>query len=302
MSNERNVRPTVSHADYAFAQSLNASHGAYLEQSRENLTRLFPRLAEKSTQAQTNDALSRLALGLADVSTLANSRRNSHYSRYRLSVGIPAHETVLDRYDNLAESSLLDLRERTKSMSEADYQRALGYGLKGVSAELGHADQLGDIEVGGELDDMIRELPYSDTLAAAGLQFDDTYDAKEQAKISYKFQSGANRFGPYMFARRMRAAADVRTEDGAEFDIVKISDFYVDHEFVSRQHKRAFSSIREVAGDDNATKLMKDRMQDQMNELGHEIIEPAISEKMLRQRRTGVLAVTSLYFALHRHR
>ena len=49
-----------------------------------------------------------------------------------------------------------------------DWALAATYTGKGISAELGHVDQLGNWEIGHQLDDAVRQLPASDVLADAG--------------------------------------------------------------------------------------------------------------------------------------
>jgi len=240
-----------------------------------------------------------LAFKLAQAITPERSRREAHFHRYRLMTKAALHSQLLDSDDNWPEASLLDIENRTSVMTDDDWTLAAAYTGKGISAELGHVDQLGDWEVGRELDDVVRQLPDSPTLADAGFVFGETYDSKDSARITYDFYMSA---GGLRHTRK-RAAADVITESGTIYNIVKSSIFLIDEAaFSTREDVRAIRAVKRVLRDKGMSDVELAERDAVFAGAGNDIVEPFITEKDRRERSTAVLATTSLYFALVRHR
>ncbi|GEM_PF-1979774 len=240
-----------------------------------------------------------LAFKLAQAITPERSRREAHFHRYRLMTRAALNGQLLDSDDNWPEVSLLDIERRTSTMSDSDWALAATYTGKGVSAELGHVDQLGDWEVGHQLDDAVRQLPDSPVLAEAGFVFGETYDSKDSARITYDFYMSDGGIK----AKRKRAAADVITENGTIYNIVKSSIFLIDEAaFTTREEIRAVRAVKRVLSDEKMTAPERMERDAVFAGAGHDIVEPFITEKDRRERSTAVLATTSLYFALVRHR
>lgn len=254
--------------------------------AEENLENLHPGNPNNSVYANH----------LAHVLALDRSRRNSHHYRYKLMTRAAMDALLFDFDDqvNYPEASLLDLDRRTSSMTEEHKQRAAVYGGKGVSLELGHIDQLGDWAAARPLDAAVRVLPVSPILEAAGFVFGDTYDAKEKAKITYKFYLSDKNYGdlPVVRAVRRRAAADILTEAGHEYEIVKSSSFMINDAELTPAQRKKLSVVRRPS---------KSESDEVFTEVGLDIVEPFIANNELRQSSTAVLAVNSLYFALRRH-
>lgn len=255
-----------------------------------NLEKTFP-------HNERNEAL---AKQLAQTLVSERSRRNAHFYRYRLMTGAALMGMHLQEEGlSLPEASLLDMESKTGVMTDADWLMAAAYTGKGVSAELGHVDQLGDWRAGRELDDAIRALPKSETLKDAGFVFGDTYDLKQAARISYEFYISDGG----LHAKRKRAAADVFTKSGAIYNIVKTSTYLVDEHALTRENRRAVQNVKRSFITWDYPSPADIEAQDQaFAEAGVSVIEPFISDKELRERSTAVLAATSLYFALVRHR
>jgi hypothetical protein len=184
-------------------------------------------------------------------------------------------------------------------MTDADWALAATYTGKGISAELGHVDQLGDWEIGHLLDDAVRRLPESEVLIDAGFVFGETYDSKDAAHITYDFYMSDGG----LKSKRKRAAADVITENGTIYNLVKSSIFLIDEDALTSQEDiRAVRSVKRVLRVKGMTDVDREERDDVFAEVGGTVVEPFITEKDRRERSTAVLAATSLYFALVRHR
>jgi hypothetical protein len=259
------------------------------EISLRNLEMIFPGIPRNKE----------LALNLAKALNPERSRREAHFHRYRLMTKAALNGALLDPNDSWPETSLLDIEKRTSSMTDADWALAATYTGKGISAELGHVDQLGDWDAGRELDDAVRQLPHSEVLADAGFVFGETYDTKDAAHITYDFYMTDGG----LKAKRKRAAADVITESGTIYNLVKTSIFLIDEAVLhTPEDIRAARAVKRVLSDKGMSpheRLERDLV---FNRSGNTIVEPFITEKDRRERSTAVLAATSLYFALVRHR
>lgn len=273
--------PPVFRGRLAFLNDANAALG--------NLEKTFPGAPRNKE----------LAYKLAQAITPERSRREAHFHRYRLMTRAAMNGQLLDPDDSLPEASLLDIERRTSTLTDADWALAATYTGKGISAELGHVDQLGDWGAGHQLDDAVRQLPNSDVLAQAGFVFGETYDKKETARITYDFYMSDGGIK----AKRKRAAADVITESGTIYNIVKSSIFLIDESaLTTREDIRSVRSVKRVLQDKNMTPEERMERDAVFASAGNDIVEPFITEKDRRERSTAVLATTSLYFALVRHR
>lgn len=260
-----------------------------LDTAHANLERAYPG-GERNRE---------LGAQLALMLTTERSRREAHFYRYRLMTRSALVGPLLGSGENMPEISLLDMEERTRAMTDDDWEHAAMYTGKGVSAELGHVDQLGDWDAGHDLDEAVRRLPQSAALSEAGFEFGDTYDSKDTARISYEFYITDGG----MKAKRKRAAADILTESGTIYNLVKSSTFLVDVRDLGSKDLQTVRSVQRSFK--NGEKLTSQEIQvrdEVFEDAGRTIIEPFVSEKDRRERSTAVLAVTSLYFALVRHR
>jgi len=238
-----------------------------------------------------------LARKLAWTVMLERSRREAHSYRYRLMTGAAMSGMLFDSDENLPEASLLDIEERTGSMTDVDRARAAVYSGKGISAELGHVDQLGDWDAGHVLDDAVRRLPESKVLADAGFVFGETYIKKDTAQVTYEFYITDGG----LKVKRKRAAADIITERGTMYDLVKSSVFFIDEHELQQSDVRSLRSVKRMLKDDSLSDKERKKRDAVFSEAGAAIVEPFIVEKDQRNRSTAVLAATSLYFALVRH-
>lgn len=255
----------------------------------KNLEKAFPG-AERNRE---------LAFKLAQAITPERSRREAHFHRYRLMTRAAMNGQLLDSDENWPEASLLDIENRTSTLTDADWALAATYTGKGISAELGHVDQLGDWEIGHQLDDAVRQLPESAVLADAGFVFGETYDGKDEAHITYDFYISDGG----LKAKRKRAAADVITENGTIYNLVKSSIFLIDEDALTTPEDiREIRSAKRVLRDKGMTAAERWERDAIFAKVGSAVVEPFISEKDRRERSTAVLATTSLYFALVRHR
>jgi hypothetical protein len=291
----------VRHTDHEIAaRAVSETNLTPFERSRQaflndgqiafdNLERTFPGAPRNKE----------LAYKLAQALVPERSRREAHFHRYRLMTKAALHGSLFSSDDNWPEASLLDIEKRTSALTDTDWSLAATYSGKGISAELGHVDQLGNWTAGRALDDAVRQLPESDVLADAGFVFGETYDRKEAAHISYEFymtDAGVK-------AKRKRAAADVITESGTIYNLVKTSIFLIDEVALSDPDDiRAIRSVKRVLRDKDMTDAELIERDAIFQTAGEAIVEPFIAEKDRRERSTAVLAATSLYFALVRHR
>lgn len=281
----------ISHADLTYVEEAR-DHATDFALARKNLDKLYP----------GGDRNDELASRLSDVVSDERSRRNAHYYRYRLMLNIKhAQPLFVGEPENLAEASLLDFETRIKDLDDAGHSYVKALGGKGISAELGHVDQLGDWESGNCLDTLVRALPDSPALDKAGFVFGDTYDAKDKAKINYSFYLGDNarNLNKSIKGARKRAAADIIDENGNIYEIVKHSTFSIDVRELTRPQVALLDHVMKIIGNDEP-KTKQDVAR--MNEAGQAIIEPFIADKNLKHESTAAVAASSLYFALHRFR
>ncbi len=262
--------------------------------ARTALQTFYPELPDH----QSND----ISVDLVQAVSAEHSRRGAHYHRYRLMANVGITGMLLEEAEHpslLPEQSLLELKTRTNGMSDGAYMIARDvYGGKGISAELGHVDQLGDWDAARPLDAAVRQLPESDILQQAGFVFGNKYDTKDQAKISWTFNAAGN----LIIAKRKRAAADVHAvnEKSGEldtFEIVKQSTFLISESYLNAEHKYLIDDVKKFG----SAKGSEQEEREAFNQAGMSIVEPLISERELREEYSGVVAATSLYFALYRH-
>jgi hypothetical protein len=204
---------------------------------------------------------------------------------------------------SLPERSLLDLRIRTHMMSDKQYTTARElYGGKGISHELGHVDQLGDWDAGKALDAQIRQLPVSSALDAAGFDFQNNYDSKESAKLSYSFNVTGSLGRALLFAKRKRAAADIQAGDGSDvFEVVKVSTFLVSPELMTGSERKMIDGIMKLGSEQKKKASGDDAFDHAVQAAGEHLIEPVIRDPEIRKQRAAIIAASSLYFALFRH-
>jgi hypothetical protein len=305
MSSDKKYKKSgVSHVDIAAFES----HRTFLEDYYEATDNI------KALGLEDDEQIEELADRMANVMESERSRRNAHYWRYCAMFRIASNQRLFTGPENVAEAGLLDLNERVKKMDDDDYAFARSLQGKGISAELGHVDQLGDWNSAKQLDAMARALPRSERLAQEGFVFGDTFDKKDEAMINYGLyvtSHGGGRLN--VKGVRKRAAADILTEDGNVYEIVKQSTFLIDGSSISREQQAIIEKTIETQQlkparkengkqDEHDARRIKGIQAEAMNEAGRSLIEPFIADAELRERSTAVMAVTSLYFALHRHR
>lgn len=284
---------TVSHADVSYQLEQTQCYEKDRDIAQANLDKLYP----------SNPVNGELASRLAGIVGSERSRRNAHYYRYRAMFRIATNEPLFTEADNLAEASLFDLHHRLAAMTGDERAFARSMGGKGISAELGHVDQLGNWALGRELDEQIRALPNSEALAEAGFVFGDTYGEKDRAKINYRFYvsdhfESDDKDSPHhvgLKGVRKRAAADILTEDGDVFEIVKMSSFMIDTAELGSDLRGRISKMVRLSQEKK-----KQALDELMDEVGAVIIEPFITSPENRAKTTAAVAASSLYFALHR--
>jgi hypothetical protein len=292
----------VSHADVQYWNSpeREVSTGSDLfdadyEVARANLDQMYAH----------NGRNDELAFRLASVVRAERSRRNAHYYRYRALFRVATDQPLFMEQANIPEACLLDIHSRVTAMTTPERSFASEMGGKGIPLELGHVDQLGDWNSGRVLDEGIRKLPESKTLADAGFVFGETYMAKDSAKIDYDFKiTEAYRARPGGRDRsvslkgvRKRAAADIVTEDGTPIELVKKSSFMIDVHSLDQEALSLLSPVMRSIHDNHSPAFDAAAQR-----AGEAIIEPYIIDPSMRERSTAVIAASSLYFALHRHR
>lgn len=278
---------TINHTDLTHAEERKAAKEVDIAGAFSNLEIQFPGNAQNSF----------LANELAQIAEDTRATRSGHYYRYKIMTRIGMNETLITGEPiSIPVYSLLDLDERTSSMDENDKLFALSMGGKGISAELGYADALGDWDAAKLLDEAIRGLPTSKKLVDAGFVFGDTYDAKENAKVTYKFYLNTQR-GETFRAVRRRAAADIITEAGHEYEIVKSSSFLVDPRQLSDSERALIKGVVQRAGNDDPA----NDYGEYATRAGDAIIEKRLRDKDTRLNAPVVLPASSVYFALRRH-
>jgi len=284
----------ITHADITLLESKNRSFENDRDDALENLTEQFPDYPKNDT----------LATAVAIVTGSERSRRNSHYFRYRALFDVSDGEQLGIDPENVVESSLFDLDARIAQMTPGQLKMARLMGGKGISAELGHVDQLGNWNSGSLIDDEIRELPNSPALSDAGFVFADTYGDKSRAKTSYKIQLAdevstdgvQSAHGAVLKGVRKRAAADVLTERGDAYDLIKLSTFVIHSAQLGREYLNAIDQVFTLSSNKETAHLAGPVA----DKVGEAIIEPFIEHPEFRSLSPGIVAVSSMYFALHR--
>ena len=274
----------IDHSDRIRSKGLEKDFIADYSSTRENLRRVFPEREE--IHETYSNAMARLLQG-------ERQRRSGHYFIYKMQTGV-AHSKPLFNTDlYLPERSLLDIEQRTTSLSAEKLTEAKIYG-KAISIELGHIDQFGDWSAAHPLDVEMRNLPDSPVLSRAGFEFADTYADKTSAKVSYRFHTVTDDKGKEvaMRATRRRAAADIITRAGTVYEVVKSSSFLINGAELSDEHREAI--------DDVVSSVKSTEHPDAVQFAGEAIVEPYIGDKELQEQAISVLAATSLYFALRR--
>ena len=245
-----------------------------------------------------------LATGIAMILKAERSRRHGHYYRYLAPFNADTTDRVLTGDQDPVEESLLELTSRIDQMTPEQVEFARTLGGKGVSAELGHVDQFGDWSAATPLDESIRRLPQSERLQDAGFVFTNTYEDKRQAKRSYRIHMNGHHGdndsdgpkGSVLKAVRRRAAADLVTPSGESIEIIKHSTFLLHSAQLGRKYLELLETIMTLSANRETAKEAIPLM----GEAGELIVEPFITHEELREVSTGVLAVSSLYFALQR--
>jgi hypothetical protein len=276
----------VEHVDLNHRKKRETNQVADYNKALSNL-RLFRDLSDTDARS--------FSQRLAHVLNSERDRRNGHYMMYKLMTRVAMNEPLFMDDSNLPEVSLLDLDKRTSALTPEEIARAKIYNTTGISAELGHVDQLGDWNAAKPLDDAIRALPESAVLDDAGFVFGETYASKDAAMISYRFNIVDGVTEPVLKATRRRAAADIITEAESEYEVVKLSSFLVNDDLLSGEAKKSIQDVMRYGG-----KKDKDSAAASQH-AGELVIEPYIVNREIRSERVDVLAATSLYFALKRH-
>ena len=250
------------------------------------------------------------SIHLASVVEAEASRRGAHYHRYRLMTQAGMRGMLLDGVDSplsLPEQGLLELRNRIGALSQDAYDLAKDlYGGKGISAELGHVDQLGDWDAVRPLDSDMRGLPDSSVLHDANFVFNNKFNSKAQAKIDYGFNVAGRLESPITIVKRKRAAADVHavSKDGSNhesYELVKQSTFLVTDDELDDDAQELVNQVKRLSSIDKPTPRDKEELDLAMQEAGMTIVEPLITDRDAREGQVGVIAATSMYFALYRY-
>lgn len=285
---------TVSHSDKT--HSRDESFADDQAKAKANLDDTHPDYPMNDT----------LATGIAMILKAERSRRHGHYYRYLAPFGTDYTDGLLNDGQDPVEESLFELYDRIEQMTPEQIEFARSMGGKGISAELGHVDQFGDWSAAALLDESIRSLPQSKRLKDAGFVFTNTYIDKSQAKRSYRIHmnghySDNDNEGPsgsVLKAVRRRAAADIVTPNGDSIEIIKHSTFLIHAAQLGRKYLETLETIMKLSSNKETAK----EAMPLMNEAGELIVEPFITHEELRDVSPGILAVSSLYFALQREK
>jgi len=229
-------------------------------------------------------------------------------------LNIPDNEDIVPSgVDGSVEESLLAFHRQIRNQKVGEKNSVWSEVGKGISAELGHVDQYADWDSAKPLDEEMRGLPLSPRLEEAGFTFENTYNGKDSAKIDYSFKlvnnerskqdrSDRDRGTASIMAIRKRAAADVYTDDGSRYEVIKRSSFMVDVLRLPEGQQPFLADIFGVFRESGAfAKGEKEIAERRAHEAGAAIIEPFLADLQLRERSKTVLAISSLYFALKRY-
>lgn len=245
-----------------------------------------------------------LGLVVASAADIDAELRVAHHRRYREAFGLREDEfPFVEDITNLAAASLIGFHRKRMVAGELDPSASDLQKSKGISAELGHVDQLADWRGTKILDEEIRALPSSDEVSNEGLAFAHIYGS-EDAKIHYRMRliNDDNGTPAGVGFSRNRAVADLETPDGSKYEIIKRSSFVV-----------VPSEISDVAAlglDRLGSKLLAGKSEDprfapkfnyEADMWAKEVIEPFISDRPRRERSHAVLPASCIYFALIRY-
>ena len=290
-----NSEMAVHHTDLDINTMHLSSFMEDYEVAGKNLTQEYP-------QNRDNHLL---AIDIATIMSAERSRRQAHYHRYRTQFNVPREQRLTQDDHSLAQASLIDLDTRLREATPEQLLHAESLKGKGIAAELGHIDQLGSWQAGAKLDAEIRALPDSRKLQDAGFVFSETYGDKSEAKINYRLHLVSETKAvhedagePVLVAVRKRAAADVTSADGRQYEIVKKSSFLINPRQLGRHYLENIENVIELSSNE-ATERQAPPL---MDKIGHQIVEPFITHPELREVSSGVLAVSSLYLALSRRK
>jgi hypothetical protein len=190
--------------------------------------------------------------------------------------------------------SLVRLHEHiTRQPGEIErIHRSIGH--KGVSLTLGSIPQLGDWDAGHKLDELFREFPDSPLLKEAGFSVADDYADQSTSQLSYGFGVVKVENGMSLMGVRKRAAADIQTTEGIDYDIIKRTSFLVDIEDLDQEEIQVVSELIPYIFQDQPIPC------EVRNTIGRQMIEPFIKDKSLRSASSKILPANSIYYALHR--
>lgn len=274
----------INHSDRIYSEGIEKELVEDFNSTHKNLKRVYPE--RKDVHDAYSDSMAHLLQG-------ERQRRSGYYHIYKMQTRVTHSRPLFNTDLYLPERSLLDIEQRTTSLSPEELAAAKIYG-KAISIELGHIDQFGDWSAAHPLDVEMRNLPSSSVLKSAGFEFADTYSDKTNAKMSYRFHTVSDAAGEKigMRATRRRAAADIITRTGTIYEVVKSSSFLINEAELSDEQKEM---IYDVAGS-----VKSDQHADIVQYAGEAIVEPYVGDKDLQGQAMAVLAATSLYFALRR--
>jgi hypothetical protein len=283
--------PQISHSD------LDAQIGKTVKYSRLHASYTREAIAVAARQLGKTKHAVEIGQRIVNLTVNEEERRRAHHTRYRHMIAMAEDEHIVTGASgDLAESALVDFDNRAAGLSELTAESYWKSATKGVSGEIAYVEQLGDWTRAHELDEQIRRLKGSRTLAAAGITLEHIHDEAD-AKINYGIRlvnlNDTTKSPLSILAIRKRAVADVSGSKGEKFELVRRSGFLINPIDLSKD------ALIDVLT--NGMSKHKARRKAWSQQFGEEIVEPFVHDAKLREASTTVLPVTSLYFALDRH-
>lgn len=244
-----------------------------------------------------------LGLLVASAADIDAALRVEHHRRYRETFGLGKDEfPFVEDVTNLAAASLIGFHRRRIAAGQIDSSRLAIPGSKGISAELGHVDQLGDWGGTKLLDEEIRALPSSEEIADEDLEFSRIYGS-DDPRIHYRMrliEAHNGELAGVSFSRN-RAVADIVTSEGSKYEIIKRSSFVVAHDAIDDNAALGLNQLglKLLDGKDKDPRFVP-KFAYEVDLWAKEVIEPFITDKSKRERSHAVLAASCTYFALLR--
>lgn len=249
-------------------------------------------------EAVDNDKLSvTLGLGLASLVADDNRNRIAWNARWRNATGQDSEDaSVIKGRDVSVETMalLISHADAARHGGDTRIQDHWNEDAKGMSVELAHTVMLGDWSAGKGIDAELRKLPL--VVPTHNMTMSEIYDRKALARIRYKLRLGGMPGEEYVGLTRLRAVADVQTENGDTYDVVKRSSFAFATELLTEEQK---VDLAQALGKLAASGTGESMLNAAASHVGETILEPALEDAESTSR-DRVYPGSVVYFVLRR--